>query len=198
MTQFLFMHPSFKRIVEFISETVFSSYIKYYRHNELKKELNDFIDYYYTHNNVDDNNREIIDLSELENNIKNLLNFYSKNCATKCIESSKPYFISKIDILIDNLLEKTESVKVISTTKQITLFKSMEKLKQWIGINLNERIFFDELKMRRFNNNKKKNNEQQQPDTGMNEEELTCDKSILNLTQIMPSDLFNHIKVFIN
>ena len=41
MGQFLFLHPTYKRLVEFVSETVFLSYIKFYRQNDFKKQLNE-------------------------------------------------------------------------------------------------------------------------------------------------------------
>ena len=48
MSQFLFLHPTHKRLVEFVSETVFLSFIKYYRQNDFKKQLNELNKEYYS------------------------------------------------------------------------------------------------------------------------------------------------------
>ena len=50
MGQFLFLHPTYKRLVEFVSETVFLSYIKFYRQNDFKKQLNELNKEYYAQN----------------------------------------------------------------------------------------------------------------------------------------------------
>jgi hypothetical protein len=204
MNQFLFMHPSFKRTVEFVSEIVFSSYVKSFRQTELKKELNDFMECYFNQNNQDMatdemNQREIIDLSELENSIKNLLHYFSKNCAIRCVDSSKSFFIAKIDVLVDNLLEKSESNQMIVQTKQITLFKAIEKLKQWVSINLSEQIFFEELKIRRFKKRNDLHSQQNQTDLPAEKcitDDLSFEKPpVFEQNQMMPSELFNMIKV---
>ena len=41
MSQFLFLHPTYKRLVDFVSETVFLSFIKFYRQNDYKRHLNE-------------------------------------------------------------------------------------------------------------------------------------------------------------
>ena len=50
MSQFLFLHPAYKRLVDFVSETVFTSYIKSYRQNEFKKQLSELNNQYYSLN----------------------------------------------------------------------------------------------------------------------------------------------------
>ena len=50
MGQFLFLHPTYKRLVEFVSETVFLSYIKFYRQNDFKNQLNELNKEYYSLN----------------------------------------------------------------------------------------------------------------------------------------------------
>lgn len=41
IAQFLFLHPNYKRLIEFASETTVLNYIKYYREKIFKKELMD-------------------------------------------------------------------------------------------------------------------------------------------------------------
>ncbi len=104
----------------------------------------------------------------------------------------------KICTLIDNCLEKSECGNVAKLTKEIAFFKAIEKLKQWISIHLNEELFFEELKTKRFKkrndliNESKINNEQSNAVLEVGLEKLT-----LNLSDDMPSDLFNHLKVCI-
>ena len=48
MGQFLFLHPAYKRLVEFVSETAFLGYIKLYRQSDFKKQLNELNKEYYS------------------------------------------------------------------------------------------------------------------------------------------------------
>lgn len=41
IAQFLFLHPNYKRLIEFASETTVLNFIKYYREKIFKKELMD-------------------------------------------------------------------------------------------------------------------------------------------------------------
>jgi len=43
ISQFLFLHPSYKRLVEFAAETTLANYIKYFRQSIFKRRLNDEI-----------------------------------------------------------------------------------------------------------------------------------------------------------
>lgn len=43
ISQFLFLHPNYKRLVEFAAETTIANYIKYFRLNTLKIKLNEEI-----------------------------------------------------------------------------------------------------------------------------------------------------------
>lgn len=43
ISQFLFLHPSYKRLVEFAAETTMANYIKYFRQNIFKRRLNEEI-----------------------------------------------------------------------------------------------------------------------------------------------------------
>lgn len=43
ISQFLFLHPSYKRLVEFAAETTMTNYIKYFRQNIFKRRLNEEI-----------------------------------------------------------------------------------------------------------------------------------------------------------
>ncbi len=40
-TQFFHLHPSLKRVIEFVSERVISNYIKSYKQTTFKQQLND-------------------------------------------------------------------------------------------------------------------------------------------------------------
>ena len=42
-SQFLFLHPNYKRLVEFAAETTIANYIKYFRLNIFKIKLNEEI-----------------------------------------------------------------------------------------------------------------------------------------------------------
>ena len=54
ISQFLFLHPSYKRLVEFAAETTMANYVKYYRQNLVKNQLNEEI------------RREAADLASIE------------------------------------------------------------------------------------------------------------------------------------
>lgn len=41
IAQFLFLHPNYKRLIEFASETIVLNFIKYYREKIFKKDLMD-------------------------------------------------------------------------------------------------------------------------------------------------------------
>lgn len=43
ISQFLFLHPSYKRLVEFAAETTMANYIKYFRQSIFKRRLNEEI-----------------------------------------------------------------------------------------------------------------------------------------------------------
>ena len=43
ISQFLFLHPNYKRLVEFAAETTMANYIKYFRQNIFKHRLNEEI-----------------------------------------------------------------------------------------------------------------------------------------------------------
>ncbi len=49
-TQFFHLHPSLKRVIEFVSERVISNYVRSYKQNTFKSQLNeakeDFINQY--------------------------------------------------------------------------------------------------------------------------------------------------------
>ena len=81
-------------------------------------------------------------------------------------------------------------------TKEIAYFKSIEKLKQWISIHLSEELFFEELKTKRF---KKRNDlipeSKLNNDQSNNLMDISLEKLTLNLSDDMPSDLFNQLKV---
>ena len=38
MAQFLFLHPNYKRLIDFLSDSVVSSFLKQYRQHELKQQ----------------------------------------------------------------------------------------------------------------------------------------------------------------
>ena len=50
MSNFLFLHPNHKRLVDFTSESVFISFIKFYRKNDLKKQLQEMNNVFFTFN----------------------------------------------------------------------------------------------------------------------------------------------------
>ena len=95
-------------------------------------------------------------------------------------------------MLVKNFLEGSECAQVIDMTNQITAYKALEKLRQWTAINLSEKVFFEELKIKWF---KKK-----QETASFNVEqqsEISMAAAIANLHLIdKPSDIFNQIKVY--
>ena len=126
------------------------------------------------------------------------------------------YFKDKIEIFIENSLEKNESAYVKRIAIQITEFKAVEKLKQWININLNESVFYEELKWKRFKRRndqisseqakplqqeqpKPSNNEQkgaQQPSAQQSAQKLSEQEAdIFRGLEVKPSGLFNSMKV---
>ncbi len=98
-----------------------------------------------------------------------------------------------MNILIENLLEQSECANVMQITKQISFYKSIEKLKQWININLNEETFLNDLKLRRF---KKRPEQQTSKANEMLDEFSGCDKLVFTMNQTTPSEIFNEFKVF--
>lgn len=80
MTQFLFLHPTHKRLVEFVSETVFLGFIKFYRQNDLKKQLNEITNAFYLLETEKDS-----DLIETENKLLNTAKVYSKKFSNDCL-----------------------------------------------------------------------------------------------------------------
>lgn len=104
------------------------------------------------------------------------------------------FFKPKIEILIENSLEKSECNQVITITNQITLFKSIEKLNQWISINLNEKVFNEELKVKKFKKPQVDNNNA----VKLIENDLAgldIEKTSFSPNCLMPSEIFNKIKV---
>lgn len=69
MTQFLFLHPTNKRLVDSESESVFLSFIKYYRQNDLKKQIQELINAFYA---IDSDQQS--DLIELEVGLFGIIN----------------------------------------------------------------------------------------------------------------------------
>ena len=109
------------------------------------------------------------------------------------IDLNFSYIEPKVNILIENLLEKSECENVMRITKQISFYKSIEKLKQWININLNEETFLNDLKLRRF----KKRPEQQASKVNEILDEFSgCDKLVFTMNETTPSEIFNEFKVF--
>jgi hypothetical protein len=194
MAQFLFLHNNFKRLVEFVSETVVSSYIKYYRQNEFKDKMNKL-----TETHFNEEQLEIVleqDINEVEVNLLNLAKDTSKIFCSECRELGKEFFKSKIDILIENSLESSECEQVIEITKKITKYKAMEKLKQWININLNEKIFYDDLKIKKF---KKSSNQKSAIINDTSSKDTTINKNknqkAKHPCDIMPSEMLNSLQV---
>ncbi|CAF0715052.1 unnamed protein product [Brachionus calyciflorus] len=188
MTQFLSLHPAQKRLVDFISENVFISFIKYYRQNNLKNQLNELNEEF---NSIDSEKQA--DLVELESILQNMAKNFSKKICTECLAAGKEFLKPKIETLISNSLDKTSSNQMIKATSQITLYKSIDKLSQWININLNDKIFYDELKLKKI---KKKvdSNEiktiQNNPDLPI----IDTDSVVFNSECLMPSEIFSKIK----
>lgn len=92
--------------------------------------------------------------------------------------------------------------KCLETTNQITQFKANEKLKQWININLNEKIFYDklnELTGKRFKKKTDANLEQIRPDDGketVNQvASLNNELDAVYSKEFIPSEIFNKLKV---
>jgi hypothetical protein len=133
----------------------------------------------------------------------NMAKEYSKMSIDDCLDSGKNFIKPKMKILIENLLDKTESEQVIKTSCDIGAFRAVEKLKDWMSLNLNEQIFHQDLKQRRF---KKKTettvtqnvakNKTNELDKGV-EEDLgsSAEKPVFNLDCVMPSEIFNKLKV---
>ncbi len=59
-TQFFHLHPSLKRVVEFISERIVNNFVRNYKQNIFKAELNDYKDTFI--NEFGDDNQEELDV----------------------------------------------------------------------------------------------------------------------------------------
>jgi hypothetical protein len=218
MSHFLFLHPNYKKLVDFISESVFINFIKYYRKNDLKKHLQEMNAAYYALNlnetNIESTESEVYfqlltnykyiknfikKKYSLKNKILNLSKDFSKTITEQCLQSGKMFMKPKAKILIENSLEKSESEQVIKVTSDIALFKSIEKLKQWSSLNLNEQIMHEELRNKRF----KKKTDQNQSAANLTEtkpaafmeDDLSSEKPIFNQNYLMPSEIFSKYKV---
>jgi hypothetical protein len=129
---------------------------------------------------------------------------YSKKSIDDCLETGKSFITPKMKILIENLLDKTESEQVIKTSCDIGAYRAVEKIKDWMSLNLNEQIFYQDLKQKRF---KKKTDVNASAECVVKsktydvekgvEEDLanTAEKPVFNLDCVMPSVIFNNIKV---
>ena len=52
MAQFLFLHPNKKRLVEFVSESVVSSFVKTFRNTDFKMQLSEMTNSYMSEQNA--------------------------------------------------------------------------------------------------------------------------------------------------
>ena len=57
------------------------------------------------------------------------------------------FFKEKIENVIINSIDKTAG-PLISATNQIALYKTVQKLNQWIKSNLNDETFYEEIKLK--------------------------------------------------
>lgn len=71
----------------------------------------------------------------------------SKKFGTICVENSLEFFKEKIENVIINSIDRN-STPLITTTNQIAMYKTVQKLNQWIKTNLNEEIFCEEIKLK--------------------------------------------------
>jgi len=85
MAQFLFLHPTYKRLIEFVSETVFLTFTRLFRHNELKKFLNQMVNEYFQANPAEKEN----DSSQTEICLTTTSLKFSKSCSCECLEQGK-------------------------------------------------------------------------------------------------------------
>jgi hypothetical protein len=117
----------------------------------------------------------------------------TKKHTQKCTESGVNYFKSKLSLLIEKLLEKSESSNVIQVVDGIALYKASEKLKQWIDININDSYFGEEIRLhiskRKRELSKYKHNSDEKIDAD------TAERVLVNITQVNPSELINEAKV---
>jgi hypothetical protein len=108
ISQFLFLHPSYKRLVEFAAETTLANYVKYYRHNFFKNQLNEeikleamkLVDKEFDYNEAEVLNDTFYFFLNLEKSILNQLNKnvlieiskrITKKLTTVCTENSLKY-----------------------------------------------------------------------------------------------------------
>jgi hypothetical protein len=57
------------------------------------------------------------------------------------------FFKDKIENVIVNSIDRN-SYPLVNATNQIALYKTVQKLNQWIKANLNEDIFYEEIKLK--------------------------------------------------
>lgn len=95
--------------------------------------------------------------------MNNLSKSFSKRISTECFKSGKKYhfifhfYIKKnfkfrflqleIESLVSKHLEKTSTEPVITICSQIAMYKSLDKLSQWIQTNLTDKILLEEIKL---------------------------------------------------
>jgi hypothetical protein len=128
---------------------------------------------------------------------------FSKVIIDECLEAGKLFIKPKMKTVIETVLDESLPVQVIKTSCDIGAFKAIEKLKEWMSINLNEQIFYEELRVKRFKKKtdtaaassaataaaaKKKPSFDEEPSS-------TTEKPVFNTSYLMPSVIFNKIKV---
>lgn len=85
-------------------------------------------------------------------------------------------------------MENTSSEQVIKISSQVALFKSIDKLNQWVNTNLTEKVFYEEIKLKKI---KKKTELCETIPLNLDVNDLI----IFTSDTMMPSEIFNIIKV---
>jgi len=112
-----------------------------------------------------------------------------------CVENSLEFFKDKIENVIVNSIDRN-STPLIDTTSQIALYKTVQKLSQWVKSNLNEEVFCGEVKLKMCK--KIINNDKLLYGFAYKEDANLADQSLHRMMQsnyLMLFEKFNYFKV---
>jgi hypothetical protein len=62
LANFLFIHPNYKRLIDFLAETVMLNFVKYYKKFEIKQQINELNELISNAKISNENNTDLADL----------------------------------------------------------------------------------------------------------------------------------------
>jgi hypothetical protein len=145
VAHFLFLHPNYKRLIDFLSDFAVTKFLKTFRHYDLKYELN-FMALKYFNEYETQLNESSWHTSLPDELLTKISSSSCIECCEKCLTHAKSYFRQKLSGFIESYFDDLDSIQVKKTATEITIYKAIEKIKQWIASNIKEEFFFEELK----------------------------------------------------